>query len=536
MFSRLFNVRLRAAEKALKQGRLDEALRLATAPDLREHGDGQAVLKELAEKFVQRAQGHLENERFVEALADLDKADAGGGKAERIAEMRRNVRIVADEVQRQDQSRQRRIAEARQRMEAGSLQAGRRILNGAAASDAEAKRLAEEIGQREKQAADGFAQIEKMLKDRQWPAAIERFRKVRNLAPHSPQALALEAAMCAQVLANARETLEAGRINRAAEEMAMLADIARSHPKRKDLEDLIELAQTASRALEGNDFEAARRQMMRLRSLGFNAGWVKQTAEQLEKLDELLTSLFSGPLGEVAKRGRGPRLAAAVARPVDLNETVGLEDRGFSGDPGAPGLPSRLLMLVDGGGSYLILRKDRASIGRAMTPNPADIPVRSDLAERHAEIARVEDDYFLFSSRDIDIDGRPSRHHLLRDGNRVTLARNARFTFRAPHRQSGSGLLEMSSSTHMPNDVRRVVLFRQTAMIGYGKNVHILCHSAVHDLVLFERAGRLWVRPQRNGRVDTEARPVELGQQIELFNVSFIVQPWTMSTFGPTVS
>jgi hypothetical protein len=62
--------------------------------------------------------------------------------------------------------------------------------------------------------------------------------------------------------------------------------------------------------------------------------------------------------------------------------------------------------------------------------------------------------------------------------------------------------------------------------MGFGKHVHVSCGSAVHDLVLFERSGRLWIRPQANGRIDTEARPIEIGQPMELFNVSFVVQPW----------
>jgi len=533
MFSRLFNVRLKAAEKALKSGHLDEAFRLATAPDLRQHDTSKTLLQELADKFIQRAREHLDHERFAEALADLDKADIGAKNPDRITEMRKNVQIVAHEVQRLDRSRRRRLDEARHRMEAGSLQAGRQILNDAHADDPEAKRLAEDIRQRERQADHGFAEVEKLLKDGQLPAAIARFRKTRRLTPLAPQALALESALCAQALTNARHALETGRINRATEELAALTDIARTNPARRDLEELVELARSAARSLGENDFETARRQVMRMRGLGFHPAWVAHAADQLEKLDHLLTSLHGGPLAEAG--GTNPPRAAAPPPPaqsVDLNETVALDDR----STGLDLLPTRLLMLVDGGGSYLILRKDRATIGRAITQNPADIPIRSDLAERHAEIARVDDDYFLFGSRDIDIDGRPTRHHLLRSGNRLTLTRNAAFTFRLPHRQSASGLLESTSSTHMPNDVRRVILFKQTAMIGFGNHVHVMCNGAVHDLILFERAGRLWVRPQRNGRIDTQATPIELGTQMELFNVSFIIQPWTMPTFGPTVS
>ena len=47
MLSRLLFVRLKAAENALRDGRLDEAYRLATASDIREHRRGAAVLAAL---------------------------------------------------------------------------------------------------------------------------------------------------------------------------------------------------------------------------------------------------------------------------------------------------------------------------------------------------------------------------------------------------------------------------------------------------------------------------------------------------------
>ena len=529
MFSRLLIVRLKTAERALKDGRLDEAFRLATAPDLREHRRGAALLAKLTDKFIERARAHFADERFTEALGDLDKAEAGGVQRAKIVELRRNVRIVANEVQRQEQSQRRRIEDARQRVAAGSLAAGQQILAAAGPSDADARQLAADINARERQAAEGFDQVEKMLKDKQLAAAIERFKKVKPLSPQAPEAAALESTICAGVVATAKEALQAGRINRAAEELAMLGDIGRSLPARRDMEDVIELARSASQALDKCDFESARRHVLRLQGLWSKVGWINKAADQLEKVDEILTSLYGGPLGENAKRPAVAKIAPGGAPSPTLDETVLLRQR----VAGAAPLPNQLLLLVDGGGSYLLLRQDRSTVGRAMTRNLPDIPIRSDLAERHAEIARVQDDYFLFSSRDIDVDGRPTRHHLLRNGNRVSLARNARFTFRMPHRQSPSGLLEMSSATHMPGDVRRVVLFRGTAMIGLGKSVHIMCNSAVHGLILFERAGQLWIRPQRNGRIDTEATHVELGKQMELFNVSFVVQPWKPPTLGP---
>lgn len=524
MLSNLLIVRLKTAENALKDGRLDEAFRLATAPDIREHRRGGALLCGLTDKFIERARAHFAEERFTEALGDLDKAEAGGLKSETIAELREQVRAVANEVERQARSQRRRIEKAKARVEGGSLAAGKQLLAEAGADDLDAKQLSSDIEHRRREVSEGMAHVERLVKEKQLGAAAERFRAVKRLDRHDPKVVSMESTLCARVIASAREALEAGRTRRAAEELDVLGELGRQLPARRDLEEILALTGSVSGALGQGDFEGARRNMLRLQRLSPKTSWIRTAADQLAKLDELLTNLHGGPLGD--QLGGGERKIEVGGRRASLDETVAVGNKSrVAGE-----LPSRMLLLVDGAGSYLILRDGRVSIGRATSSRPADIAILSDLAERHAEIARVEDDYFLFSPHDVQIDGRWTRHQLLRDGNRVALAKNARFSFRLPHRQSSSCTIEMSSSTKMPHDVRRVILFRQTAMLGAGKSAHVRCNSAERDMVLFERAGQLWIRALGNGRVQTEAHPVMLGEQMELFGVSFVVQPF--KTFG----
>ena len=65
MLSGLLFVRLKAAENALRDGRYDEAYRLATAADIREHRRGAAVLSALTAHFVERARNHFRADRFT---------------------------------------------------------------------------------------------------------------------------------------------------------------------------------------------------------------------------------------------------------------------------------------------------------------------------------------------------------------------------------------------------------------------------------------------------------------------------------------
>lgn len=537
MFGRLLFLRLRSADAAIREGRLDDAHRIVTSPEVRAHKRGEALMSELADKLIERAREHFAGERFAEAMRDLDHAEQLGVKLERIVELRGHVQAVAKEVERSSESQRRRIEQAKQRVEVGSLAGGRQLLADAG-NNVQARELAVEIRRREERAEQGFAQVEEMIRQKQMAAAVERFGHVKPLNPSADRCRTIEAGLCGYFVGEAMSALSAGRINRAREELDMLGELGMAEAGRRDAEEMVQLAVTASRLFDEQDVDGARRALLRLQSLGSKLGWVKTTIGQLEKVDDLLTELHGGPLGEHAKRSRrsGRMNHTQVARPAQrkaaLNETLPMSPAKRD----ESGLPARMMLLVDGGGSYLLLRGERNAIGRAMSSKPADIPMQADLGEKHAEIARVDEDYFIFTTREMEVDGKPSQHQLLRDGSRVVLARNARFTFRLPHPQSPSGVLDLSSSTKMPQDVRTVVLFHKTAMIGFGKRMHIKCNASSEDLVLFERDGQLWVRPQRRGGVDTEALPVRMGSQMELCGVSFVVQPWDTSVQGPTFS
>ncbi len=548
MFSRFMIVRLKAAEHAMKQGRLDEAFRVAAGSDVREHKRAGALLTALCEKFIARSREHFGEERFSEALTDLQKAEAAGVRLDEIAELREQIRVVAEEVQRKRSEERTQFDAAAQRVHRGSLAAGRRMLDDLDAHDPRARKLEADIEQRKGEADAGFSQAKTLMENGDLSGAVDRLRAARKLDPHAAEASALESAICDVVVRGAFEAFESGRINRALEDMKMLGDLGRHSSARRDLDDLLEMAQAASVAMDRKDYDSARRHAMRLQALSPKIGWVKESVKRLEQLDDVVTQLHAGPFGEHAKSfhcvAANPKQAVAMDETVALARRAdrdvqphGLQPHGLQGhDVQRPGssLPNHLLLLVDGGGSYLLLRQDRMSIGRSMTANPADVPIQSSLAERHAEIIRVEDDYFLMASQAVDVDGRRVTQQLLRDGARVGMARNARFTFRTPHPQSPSAVLEMGGPTRMPLDVRRVVLFRETATIGFGRHVHIPCSQAVHNLVLFERSGRFWVRPQRNGRIDSEALPVEIGKQMEMLNVSFCLQPWKPADLAKT--
>jgi hypothetical protein len=536
MFGQLLFVRIRAAEKALRDGRLEEAFRLAMTPDLRENKRGQAVLAGLSEKFLDRAREHYRADRFAEALLDLDRADAGGVLKDEIAELRKYVQTVAAEHHRNDESRRRRVDDAVRRIEDGSLAAGRRMLEQASAGDAPAARVRQTAEKRAADVGEIVAQAERLMATGQFAAAAERVRRAKSIDAHSAEAARLEADLCNRVFDSARSALMEGRSARAGDELACLGELGKASPAKRELLDVLALTREAGDHVHAGRYGDARRCAMSVARQLSGAKWLVEAIEQLRQMEDLQAALGAGPLLEtrnsrletrqVARdKVRGSRESGNSA-PTEvggsLDDTVAIPGRLLAEDS----MPERLLLLVDGGGSFLVLRGGRATVGRAAAEHPADVPIFSDVAERHVHIARVDDDYFVFGTKEIEVGGLRTQHTLLRDGDRVVLGKKAKFTFRVPSRRSATAVLEMSDTTKMPNDVRRVVLLQHAATIGCGPTAHIPCRQAGAPLVLFERNGGLWIRRQGDGHVDTEAKALSIGEAVEIGGVSMVLQRW----------
>lgn len=539
MFGQLLFVRIRTAEKALRDGRLEEAFRLAMTPDLRENKRGQAVLAGLSEKFFERAREHYRADRFAEALLDLDRADAGGALKDEIAELRKYVQTVAAEHHRNDESRRRRVDDAVRRIEDGSLAAGRKMLEQASAGDALAARVRQTAEKRAADVGEIVFQAERLMAAGQFAAAAERVRRAKSIDAHSAEAARLEADLCNRVLDSARAALMEGRSARAGDELTCLGELGKSLPAKRELMDALALTREAGDHVRAGRYGDARRCAMSVARQLSGAKWLGEAIEQLRQMEDLHAALAAGPFLETRnlklETGQVARAEARHSRESvnsalndvggSLDDTVAIPVRGAAGEA----MPERLLLLVDGGGSFLVLRGGRATVGRAAASSGApgaDVPIFSDVAERHVHITRVDDDYFVFGTREIEVGGLRTQHTLLHDGDRVVLGKKAKFTFRVPSRRSATAVLEMSDTTKMPNDVRRVVLLQHAATIGCGPTAHIPCRQAGVPLVLFERNGGLWIRRQGDGHVDTEAKVLPIGEAVEMGGVSMVLQRW----------
>jgi len=409
-------------------------------------------------------------------------------------------------------------------MEAGSLDGGKRLLADVG-SDIEAAQLREQMRRRSDDAARAAQDAVEMMTAGQWGLAAERIRRARKLDPHEASVVRVEAALCRAAMDRAGQALHQGKINRAVDELACCAGLGDSLPEMRAMARLVQWAKEGAREIGAGRYANARRIIANLTHELGGAPWLAALLGQLQSVEEIQHALRSGPLGftsEPAPAGRNGGVNTAGEAWRGSDETMAAPHR----SQGTGSAADRLLLIVDGGGSYLVLRGGMAGIGRAASENPAEIALLSDIGERHATISRMEEDYFLMAARDVEVGGHMTRHHLLRDGDRVVLGRKAKMTFRLPSRCSATAVLALSDTTKMPQDVRRVILLNRHATIGNGPTAHIICHHATGQLVLFERSGQLWLRNRNDGHAETDAHLLRFGEPVELNGVRVVLNPW----------
>ena len=84
----MLTLRIKQAECALADGRLDEAFEIAKTDDVRDHRRGQKLIGKLTRALAKRGWDNLAADRLHQALTDCNTADKLGGKLPEIAELR----------------------------------------------------------------------------------------------------------------------------------------------------------------------------------------------------------------------------------------------------------------------------------------------------------------------------------------------------------------------------------------------------------------------------------------------------------------
>jgi len=524
MFDIRRQVRLQQAKHALRDGRLDEAFAIATEKEIRDLCGGQGLLEELVDPLLERAAQHLAAGHLKDAFLDVERAIQAGGNRPNALQLRQQVKD-AMEAQERAARRAREIVEsARRHLQEGSLHTGQELLKDVPADSPEASRLLREAESRERKAEKALARAAEHLAREELMEAMAHAEEALQVSARHDGLPDLIYQLKKAVAGKIQSCVEEGNLRVAVELCSKLQNIAGESLESRELETIIALVRDASRAFQEGGYGEARIALGRLKKMVPKATWIDETLEELIKIDDGMKVLWMGPLA-LETPAKVPQ-DDFRARTITMSPPGHAQNpKPHQEEPSGP-LSHRLLLWVDGIGTYLILTSDKVSIGRAGSSAHPDIALAADIAGYHAEILRVEDDYFLVAGQQpVLVDGRPTQRKLLSNGDAVDLGPRCRLTFHQPTAMSATALLSLHKGQRIEGDVRQIVLLKEHLILG-GKG-HIETNRNGSAIVISARSQGLVCRAKEDITVNGVSAGLEasipLGAQIQVGDVTFTI-------------
>jgi hypothetical protein len=526
MFGRWLFVRIGAAEKALREGRIDDACAAVEREDLREHTRGQRLLDELVKPLMARARLHRQAGRLRAALADLDKLAAFGRATSAVQTLRQQV---AEEMQadvRADAEAQAAAGRAADLLRAGRLETMRADLDGVKdpqqreALAQELERRVERSGQLLAQAADALGREDVLGALRLWQEACRRHGRSGETDAFAVRLGESCRRACQQWFAD-------GHVDRLLTAHAQLDPLIDREPTVAEGARLAELCARAATNLSAADYTNLRQTLLRLKGIRADVPWVNDALTALASLSDAQERLTASPLGLCASRAAPPTVGDRPGKTALL--AVAPLRGEYPVDPHALRLEKPLLLLVDGAASALLVTGERVRLGRGGSAVAVDVPLPGDLHTHHADIIRRGEDYFLTAYGRVEVNHRVVEHTLLRDGDRLVLGSQTRMVFCRPSAKSDTAVLRLSHRNRLAQDVSEIVLFQDTCLIGPGVSCHVRTREGNGQLVLFARGGALHARQTAgDGWAAAPVQAVAAGQTLECGDVRLTVKPYEM--------
>ena len=509
MFARWFFVRLSAAEKALDQGRIDDAYAVAAQPEFRRDERGENLLDRLVAPLLARARLHRQAGRLSDALADLDKLAAIGRDGPDVQTLRQRVVEQMRQGGADAAEQQAAYARAAENVRAGRLETGRldvqRIDDTRRRAD-----LEEELQQRVARGTERIQQASEALDRNELLVAIRYWNEARERFGRTAQTENLASRLAAAAQRSVADWHRDGKLERLMAARDGIGALAAHDPALAECQRLINFCSRATGQLAAADFDALRRTLLRIKAAGGDAPWLTAALDALAQVSEGRELLLASPLGlfaSVAAAPAGDETQALAPRDVHPARPV----RQYAEHAGQP-----LLVLVDGGGSSLLLRNELVRIGHVGTTAAIDVAMPADLQSHHADIIRQGDNYFLTAYGPVTVNRRRVEHTLLHDGDRIVLGTKGKITFAQPSAKSGTAVLRLSHRCRLAQDVSDVILFRDTCIIGPDASCHIRTRGVDGRVVVFDRNGELHARQTAGEHfLSNNVQTVQLGQTLE---------------------
>ena len=498
-------LRLKQAQSAIADGRLDEALCLVQSEDIRQHRRGQKLISRLARTFTKRGQVNLEAERLQLALMDCNKAEKLAGNNADVAKLRSAICSEMEQRRLRHRHRSFKVAQARQHIQDGWISAGEQILDDLSDKDSQTGIVLQQAAVARLRINEAVTKAEQALKRNDLDGAIDIILETETVGNQNEKVVELISKLRTQAARRIKENIDNGRINLAYSLWQRVSPIADGYGEISELGLALGRCRQAAEYIASGQPRKAVALLRKVKAICPSAKWLSTITEQTRKTAELLDELAASPLG--LSQGL---LTEDIIKDAAADEQSGLSSkqitklvRDNNGEPQAiphkirpytqndSSLPSKFVIQIDGIGSFFVIRDKSVTVGPVSSSARPTVGLMADPNLPVVTFERAEDDYFIRSSSPIRVNGETTTNKLLVDGDTIALSPRCRMKFHIPNPASTTVTLSLLSARLGRADIRHIILMDRDILIGPTGSNHIFAEFLDETVALFAQNGRL---------------------------------------------
>jgi hypothetical protein len=524
-------LRLKQAESAMADGRLDEAFDIVQSKDIREHRRGQKLIGRLALAFTKRGRNNLDAERIQLALTDCNKAEKLAGNTADVASLR--SAICSEMEQRRLRSRHRslKVAQARQHIQDGWISAGEEILKDAGDEDGQAGIVLQQAAVARLHTDRAVSKAEKALQRNDLISAIDIVLKAGAVDSQDEQVIELLSKLRSLAARQIKENFNNGRLDLAQSIWQRVSAIADGSNEISELGSALSHCNKAAECVAAGRIRQAVNLLRKVQLTCPAAQWLGTVTNQSRQAAELLDELVASPLG-LNMTGRED-MEDEIQRTDDKGQSVNEEQqRAISGERGSvnrieSSLPAKFMLQIDGVGSFYVLRDSKITVGPVSSSARPTVGLMVDPNMPSITIERSEDDYFIRSSNPVRVNDVTTTNKLLVDSDRINLSPRCGMKFNIPNPASTTATLSLPGTRLGRADVRRIILMDRDILIGSTEGSHILAESLNETIALFVQNGCLHCKAKDKILIDDTAvssmSNLPFDKQIRIGQISLVL-------------
>lgn len=527
-------LRLKQAESAMADGRLDEAFTIVQSREIKQHRRGQKLIGQLARAFTKRGQENLNEERIQLALVDCNKAEKLAGNTPDVSKLRSAICSEMEQRRLRHRHHSFKVAQARRHIQDGWISASEQILDDTVDKDSQAGILLEQAAVVRLQISEAVTKAEHALRRNDLDGAIDIVLKTGASGNQNNKVVELVSKLRSLAAKRIRENLDSGRINLAQSLWQRVSPIANG------CSEICELGLALSQCRRAAEYIAAGRVreavplLRKVKVICPSAKWLSEITEQTRQAAELLDDLAASPLGlditmDTTADGQydtGDGLGNKLF-PIDNAKEHTITNKMKSEERADLTLPSKFLLQIDGVGSFFVLRDGRITVGPVSSSARPTVGLMAEPNLPVATIERAEDDYFIRSSKPVRVNDTMTTNKLLVDGDRIALSPRCLMKFNIPNPASTTAILSLSRAQLGRADVRQIILMDRDILIGQTASNHILAEFLDETVAMFAQNGRLLCKTKERILIDdkpvssTAGLPIE--KQIRIGQLSLVL-------------